>query len=110
MAEHYALISALLRSQVDQWEAHKNDPESEGGLEDMANPAPHTIPSLSTFQSSDRFTLGSQQRSVTIKKLLEQKASDAAFTSFCARISVTIKNIDPANAIQIDESHKVYYT
>ena len=74
----------------------------------MENPAPYTIPPLSTFQSSDHFILGSKQKSVTIKKLLEQKASDTAFTSFCARLSVSIKNIDPANAIQIDESHKVY--
>ena len=108
-AEHYALVSALLGSQIDQWEAHKNDPEDEGSSEDTVNPTPYTTPFLSTFQPGDHFILGSCQGSLTIKTLLEREVGDDAFTSFCARVSVAIKNINPINAIQIDESHKVYY-
>src|ERR1700679_621886 len=64
-------------------------------------------PSTLKFRSDDHFILGSPQGVHTIKYLLRKNPDDTAFTNFCSRLSVAIKNLDPTNAIIVDKSHKV---
>lgn len=111
-AEHRAFVSAFIRSQIDQLETYQSDFEDDlgGGIENITNTAPHITPLTSTFRSGDHFTLGSYQRKLTIKELLEREVDNIAFASFCTRVSVAIKNLDPVDAIAIDESHQVCYS
>lgn len=88
-----------------------NNPGDEtGDSEVIVDAAPRITASTSTFQSGDHFILGSYQGNLTINRLLEREASNDAFTSFCARLSVAIKTLNPMDAVVIDESHQVRYT
>lgn len=106
-----------MRSQIDQLDAYRGDPENDRGsdieiIKDTTNPSTslHVPPpvSASTVRSGNGcFTLGSYQGVRTIQKILEREARDPAFTGFCARLSVVVKGLNPMDAIIIDESHHV---
>ena len=135
-ADHWAQISALIRSQIkllDVYQAYnpENDGEydgypsgsatDDGGTEnnldhvdeganvDVALPSSDTLTSLFSIPlpSNDHFILGSYLGIRTIGKLVEKSKGDIAFTSFPARVSVTIKKLNPADAVVIDETSEV---
>jgi hypothetical protein len=65
------------------------------------------LSTLTTFRSDDHFILGSREGILTIAKLLAKNPGDAAFTNFTTRLSVALKNLNPTDAVVIDESYKV---
>jgi hypothetical protein len=69
---------------------------------------PRSAPSTSTiWRSDDHFILGSYQGVRTLGKLIQKSAGDTAFTSFPTRVSVAMKDLDPENAVVIDETFTV---
>jgi len=113
-AEHCALVSAFIRSQLDKLDAYQSDSETSlsdemGDVGNVTGAAPRITTSTSTFRSGDHFVLGSYRGNLTIRELLKREAGDDAFTSFCTRVSVAIKNLDPTGAVVIDESYRVCY-
>ena len=110
----------LIRSQITQLDAYQAyNPENDwdgdeghsgGEVGDAdngtnSNVAPCRVaPSVLTFRSNDHFILGSYQGTCAIQKVLENHPDDDTFTSFCLRLSVTIKKLNPTEAITVDES------
>jgi hypothetical protein len=95
-------------------DAYLGDPENDkgGDIEIKTDGPSPRVPlpvSVSRVQSSNgRFILGSYQGIRTIRELLKREGdTDVAFTSFCARLSVAVKGLNPTDAIVIDESHSV---
>ena len=123
-ADHWVQVSVLIRSQINHfdvyqtydpgydWEGDEGDKEDVNG-EDAPNsnvsPPQHVSSSPSTFWSDNHFILGSFQGVWTIQSLLEENEADVAFASFCAHLSVTIKDLSPADVVVIGESQKVHH-
>jgi hypothetical protein len=121
--EHQAQISALIRSQINlldayqaripenDWDVDGEEDSPSGDANNNPNNAaalPHSAPSTSTiWRSDDHFILGSYQGVRTIGRLLQKSAGDAAFTSFLTRLSVAIKDLDPTNAVMMEETSTV---
>ena len=95
-------------------DAYRSDSETSlsdetGDVGDVTGVAPRIAASMSTFRSGDHSVLGSYKGNLTIRELLKREAGDDAFTSFCTRVSVAIKNLNPTDAVVIDELYQVGY-
>ena len=74
-AKHCALISAFIRSHINQLDAYQNIPknDSSGSTRGVADVTLRVAPPTSIFRSGDHFVLGSYKGKITIEKLLERE-------------------------------------
>lgn len=101
--EHDDLVLGYLRAQVDQLD---NSLESEAETSEIKT---RNCVSITAGISDSRTTLGSPNKMITVGEYLEKKGTDAAFTSFCTRVSTAVQamSIVSTGIPAIDNSNKV---
>ena len=109
---------AFIKSQIEQYDefyqkAEKYAADGEAVDKDRTNHPEESRHTATVPVSGDNraITLGAKRKTLAIRELLEAQSKDAAFTSFCSRVSLAVQELssEPADTVAVNDSHQVRY-
>jgi len=112
--EHHDLVLVFVRFQVDQLDyfhkkAEKYAPDAETTDKNHAGGSRQRVIMLTTGANC-AIILGAKQKSLDIRKLLEDQSADPAFVGFRVRVSRAVLALGPelVGETTVNDSHQVY--